>query len=142
MTLDDDFYGTYRNVGSSRRVLDTGEVIPGGPQNGYITYSRDGRMLVVIAQGTRERPASVEAMTDAQRVALFKSVIAYGGTFEFDGEVMKHHIDLSWNEVWTGTTQIRDVRRDGGRLIYTTRPAPSPEDGRMSVSTIVWEKAK
>jgi hypothetical protein len=55
---------------------------------------------------------------------------------------MEHHIDISWNEIWTGTTQIRDVKKEGDRLIYTTRPAPFVSDGKMSVVTTVWEKVK
>ena len=42
----------------------------------------------------------------------------------FDGSKVVHHLDLSWNEVWTGTINIRDVKRDGDRIIYVTRPAP------------------
>ncbi len=46
------------------------------------------------------------------------------------------------NEVWTGTTQIRDVKKEGDQLIYTTRPAPITGDGKMSFGTLVWEKVK
>ena len=55
---------------------------------------------------------------------------------------MEHHIDISWNELWTGTTQFRDVKKDGNRLIYTTHPAPNARDGKMSITTLVWEKVK
>jgi Lipocalin-like domain len=51
-------------------------------------------------------------------------------------------LEMRWNEVWTGTTVIRDVTRDGDKLIYTTRPAPFSGDGKMSVVTVVWEKVK
>jgi len=81
-------------------------------------------------------------MTDQQRAELHRTMTAYGGTYTFDGSKAVHHIDLSWNEVWAGTTNIRDVRRDGDRIIYTTRPAPFASDGKMSVVTLVWEKLK
>jgi len=55
---------------------------------------------------------------------------------------MEHHIDISSNEVWSGTTQIRDVKVEGDRLIYTTRPAPFFSDGKMGVFTLVWEKVQ
>ena len=42
--------------------------------------------------------------------------------------------------MWTGTTVIRDIQRDGDKLIYTTRPAPFAADGKMSVLTLVWQK--
>jgi hypothetical protein len=73
---------------------------------------------------------------------LFRTMQAYGGTYTFHGNSIEHHIDISFNELWTGTTVIRDIRRDGDRLIYTTKPAPFPKDGKMSVNTLVWEKVK
>lgn len=67
---------------------------------------------------------------------------AYGGTYTYEGSKVVHHLDLSWNEVWAGTTNIRDVQRDGDRIIYVARPAPFAGDGKMSVVTLVWEKLK
>jgi Lipocalin-like domain len=65
---------------------------------------------------------------------------AYGETYKFDGKAVEHHIDISYNVVWTGTTQIRDIKKEGRKLIYTTRPAPHVSNGKMSIITLVWEK--
>ena len=51
-------------------------------------------------------------------------------------------VDISWNEAWTGTTVIRDFKKEGDKLVYTTRPAPASADGKMRVFTLVWEKVK
>jgi Lipocalin-like domain len=67
---------------------------------------------------------------------------AYGGTYTFDGKSVQHHIDISWNEVWTGTTVIRDITKEGDKLIYTSPAAPFTGDGKMSEVTLVWEKVK
>jgi hypothetical protein len=99
-------------------------------------------MTALVVRGSRRKPESVETMTDQQRAGLFRTMVAYGGTYKFDGGTMEHHIDISWNEVWTGTTQIRDVKRDGDRLIYTGRAAPFSGDGRMSVVSLIWAKVK
>jgi hypothetical protein len=109
---------------------------------GFITYSADGRTLVLITYSGRPKPESTAKMTDEQRVGLFRTLLAYGGTFTFDGKQMEHHVDICWDEVRCGTTVIRDVVRDGDRLTYTTRPQPSPRNGRMSVATPVWQKLK
>ena len=69
-------------------------------------------------------------------------MLAYGGTYKFDGNKVQHQIDISWNEVWTGTTVIRDIKIDGEKLVHTTRPAPFSGDGKMSVVTLVWQKVK
>jgi hypothetical protein len=139
---EDEFYGTYTLISSTRKLLDTGQVETFTRERGFITYGKDGRMLILIVRGDRPKPESIDRMTDQQRADLFRSMTAYGGTYKFDGETMEHHIDISWNEVWTGTTQFRDVKKEGDRLIYTTRPAPFVSDGKMSVVTTVWEKVK
>ena len=80
------------------------------------------------------------SMTDQQRADLHRPMSAYGGTYTFDGKKVEHHVDFASNEVWNGTTVVRDVAADGDRLIYTTRPAPFANDGKVSVVTVVWEK--
>jgi hypothetical protein len=140
---EEDIAGTYKLVSDTRKVLDTGEVsYPYGKHPaGYIMYGKDGRMLVLVLGDDRPRPASVEKATSEQQAALFRSMLAYGGTYKYDGKRVEHHIDLSWNELWTGTTAIRDVRKEGDKLIYTT--APLSRDGKMSVAaTLIWEKVK
>jgi hypothetical protein len=137
---EEELYGTYTLSSSTRHMADTGEVIPLGSEQGFITYSSDGRVLCLVIRGRRPKVTSIEKMTDRERVRLFNSMLSYGGTYKFDGKTMEHHIDIAWNEVWTGTTLIRDVRRSGKQLIYTTRPAPDPSDGRLGFNTVVWEK--
>lgn len=133
--------GTFKLISESRKILDSNVVEQFEHQRGFVTY-KSGRVQVLIVRGNRPKPESLSKMTDQQRIDLFRSVTAYGGTYKFDGKTIEHHIDISWNEVWVGTTQTRDVRAEGDRLIYTTRPAPFSADGKMSVVTLVWEKIK
>jgi hypothetical protein len=135
--------GSYKLVSSTRKVLDTGEISDtfGKQPSGHIIYTPNGRMLVLIVfDNDRPAPDSGVVPTDDQAAKLFRTMQAYGGTYEFDGRTVKHHVDMSWNQTWTGTTQIRDVQKEGDKLIYTTRPFPSPADGKMSVVTLVWQK--
>ena len=67
---------------------------------------------------------------------------AYGGSYKFVGDAIEHKIDISWNEVWTGTLQIRDVKKEGDKLTTSTRPGPSGRDGRTSITVLIWEKIK
>jgi len=107
-----------------------------------MTYGRDGRMMGMIVFSNRPRAESLDKMTDQQRADLFRTMIAYGGTYTFHGNSVEHHIDISWNELWTGTTVIREIQKEGDRLVYITKPAPFPRDGKMSINTLVWEKVK
>jgi hypothetical protein len=74
-----------------------------GPNpRGFLMYGQAGRMIVLIATSDRSRPKSIEKMTDQQRADLFRSMVAYTGTYKFDGKSVEHQIDVSWNEVWAG----------------------------------------
>jgi hypothetical protein len=144
LAADDELVGTYKLISSTRKVLDTGEVLDtwGKHPNGFIIYGKEGRMLVLIVRRDRPKPESVEKITDQQRADLHRSMTAYGGTYKFDGRRVEHYVDISWNEVLTGTTLIRDITREGERLVYTSPPARFSGDGRMSQNTLVWEKVK
>jgi hypothetical protein len=53
---------------------------------------------------------------------------AYGGRYEFDGKTVQHHIDISWNEIWTGTTVVRELKKSD-KLVCSSPAAPSSGDG-------------
>lgn len=145
---DEQLYGTWRIVSFTVTALATGETTDplGKSPHGFINYGRDGRMLVLIVSDKRPKPPDVARMTDQERVELFnklfKTMIAYGGTYTYDGKTVTHHVDISWNENWTGTDLVRDVKFDGSKLILSTRPAPSPIDGKLSVSVVTWERVQ
>ena len=80
--------GSYRLVSSTRKVLDTGEVSDtfGKQPSGFIIYTPNGRMLVlIVSDNDRPAPDSGVAPTDEQAAKLFRTMQAYGGTYEFDG---------------------------------------------------------
>jgi hypothetical protein len=133
--------GTWRLVSVLREDSRTGaqEDFFGPHPIGYITYSADHRMMVVIVRSGRQKPAGASA-TAAEADALFKSLVSYAGTYSIDGDRITHHVEVSWNESWTGTQQTRLFRRDGGRLTLDTPPSPDPVDGTMSVRRMVWER--
>jgi Lipocalin-like domain len=80
--------------------------------------------------------------TDEQRVKLHQTVTAYAGTYTVQADKVIHQVDISWNEAWTGTDQVRFIKLDGNVLTITTAPNKSPMDGREGRSVLVWEKVK
>ena len=139
---DTGLVGTYRLISTTAKSLETGQEEAYTNETGFITYDPGGRMIVLIVRGERPKPESLEKMTDQQRADLFRTVTAYSGTYSFDGKTVEHHIDTSWNQIWTGTTQKRDVRREGDRLVLTTHPSPRSKDGKMGVRILTFEKVK
>jgi hypothetical protein len=45
---DTDITGMYRLVKEQRKIVDTGEIVPGSGSQGFISYDKSGRMLVVL----------------------------------------------------------------------------------------------
>jgi hypothetical protein len=134
--------GTYRLVSYQRKLVATGETedLLGKAPTGYIIYTREGRMMAFLAKDGRPKPKDMATMTDKERSDLFKTMVAYSGTYDFDGQKVTHHIDASWNQLWTGTNVVRNVAFEGRRVVYTTMPAPSPFDGKVSINVLTWEK--
>lgn len=138
----DDIVGTYKLVSSTRTIVDTGEVLDsyGKHPSGYIMYGADGRMLSLITHEGRPKPESLSQMTDKDRSDQFRTLDTYGGTYKFYGDRIEHHIDIAGFETRVGSTVMREVKREGNRLTYTTPPQPFSGDGKISVITLVWER--
>lgn len=138
-----DVEGTWKLASATRKIVDTNEVIDayGGPRpNGWINYGKDGRMMVICAYEGRQKPEANDKMTDEDRVRLHKSFFAYAGTYKLEGNKIIHSIDTSWNEVWSGTQQIREIDYKDNKVTLTTLPFKFNVDGKMSVITLVWER--
>jgi lipocalin-like protein len=135
--------GTWKLVSAVSEELATGQKtnIYRGTPVGFITYGADGRVMTIIVDSDRKKPAANVA-TAAEAEALFRSMAAYAGTYTIRGNQVIHRPDASWNETWTGSDQIRDYRFEGERLLLATAPSPNPFTGKMSVRTLVWEKVK
>ena len=139
---DNEIVGTYKLVSEQRRIVDTGEIVPGSGSQGFISYDKSGRMLVVLIRSPRPHPENLEKMTDQDRIELFRTTTAYSGTYTFDGKIVEHSIDICWNEYWTGTKQVRTVELNGDLITLTTPPFPFHTDGKTSVNMLTWEKLK
>jgi len=141
---EEDLYGTWRLVSYTQEIVATGEKIDifGKAPRGFLSYSRDSRMSVILVKAERPKPTDLAKVTNEERVELFNTMIAYGGTFKFDGKTVTHHLDISWNETWTGTAQVRNVRLEGDRLYMSTNPGPSPVVGKPVIRVLTWEKVK
>ncbi len=78
---------------------------------GYVIYTPEGRMMVIITDEGREAPK-----TDQDRANLFKSVFAYAAAYRIEGDKLINKVDVSWNPVLVGTEQTRFFKFDGDRL--------------------------
>lgn len=140
LAAETDLHGTWKLVSLTRKA-DGGKVEEprGKAPKGYLTFTPDGHMMSIIANEKRPKPASVEKMTDQERVALFNSMNAYAGTYRLSGNKLTYKFDLLHNEV-PERAAAREVKIDGRRMTMLNEPAKSAMDGKMVQTTTVWEK--
>jgi len=108
----------------------------GKAPSGYIQFLAEGRMTVVITAEGRKAPA-----TDADRAALFNSLVAYTGGYRVEGDKWITKVDVSANPAWVGTEQARTYRVAGDRLQEITAWVARP-DNRMARAVITYERAR
>jgi hypothetical protein len=98
------------------------------PQHFTFTYTGAGRKF-----GT-----SIE-----DKAALYDTSASLAGRYTVDGSKLTVLVDVSWNELWNGTRQVRSIDWSGNRLTLTSPPQPHPRDpSKTVVSRLVWEKVE
>jgi hypothetical protein len=135
--------GTWKLLSYVREVLGSDERFNqfGDDPAGYLGYSQDGRMYAIFVRQHRITPSDV-VPTDEEGVKLLGTMVAYAGSFTLHDDRVVHHIDVSWNQAWTGTDQTRYYKLEGDILTITTAPYRSYQDGRQGRSVLVWKKVQ
>jgi hypothetical protein len=108
---------------------------------GFLGYSGDGRMYVILVAGDRIKPRE-ETPTNEERVKQHKSMIAYAGTYAIEGGKVTHHLDISENGSRTGSDQVSFYKPEGDTLTIRTVPNKRPIDGRERVGVLVFKRVK
>jgi len=133
------FLGTWQLVSVTRDTVPPSKTINsfGDQPSGFLNYTDDGRMMVIIVQ--KERPIPQDKIAnDTEALALYRTFNSYAGTYTIKDDHIIHHIDISWNQKWTGTDQIRYYQFVEDRLILSL-PTTKVDD-KIVVDSLTWEK--
>ena len=133
--------GIWRLVSFEVEFQATGERqnVRGKNPTGYIMFTPEGRMAVIITNEGR-KPAT----TEQDRADLYKSLVAYTGLYRVEGDKWITKVDVSANPAWVGTEQIRSFKIDGNRLQESTAVmqfAAQPEKGMVRY-VLTYERVK
>jgi hypothetical protein len=136
-TNQSDLVGTWKFISYLRTDPETGKNtnIMGESPKGYLIYTREGRMMVIVVADNREAPKA-----DEDRIALHKHMVAYSGRYTVNGGQVIHHVDVSWNPEWMGTDLVRFFKCEGNRLTITTAPTKYGTDNIEQVSTLTLQR--
>lgn len=130
--------GVWRLVSFERQfqASEDREYPMGKVPSGYIQFTAEGRMTVVITAEGRVAPA-----TDADRTALYNSLVAYTGGYRIEGDKWITKVEVCSNPAWVGTEQARTFKVTGDKLQETTAWVARP-DNRMARAVITYERSK
>jgi hypothetical protein len=135
--------GIWKLVSFEAEFQDTGELRPifGNSPRGYMIFTPEGRMMALITAEGRKTPKTNEDQSGA-----FSTMLAYSGMYRIEGDKFITKVDVSWNEAWASTEQIRFFKLEGDHLHIFSAWAPSPiptlGSGRIARGILVWERAK
>lgn len=95
----------------------------------------DKRMSAIITH--RSRPARTgDSLGD-----LFKTMLAYTGTYGIEGDELVTAVDAAWVPEWVGTTQRRVIEIAGDTLLIRTPRQPNPmQQGKVMTGVLTWQR--
>jgi Lipocalin-like domain len=134
--------GTWRLIRWENRSIDGQTTYPlGEDAQGLIMYGDDGYMSVALMRARRETFGAGDLLggTAEEKAKAAEEYVSYCGRYEFEGETVIHHVELSLFPNWVGADQERLVEIDGDRLTLSTRPLLL--DGIEQTAYLVWKRA-
>lgn len=137
MTMTETLVGTWKLIAASSS---TDQTLFGLHPSGFLTYTSDGRMSVVIASDGRKplsNPDELSAPVE-ERAEAFSTFFAYAGRYSFAGRQVIHHVEVASTQSWANTDQRREVIFDGNRMILRSTPIVS--GGVVQTFDFVWER--
>jgi len=134
--------GTWRLISWETRSVD-GQKISyplGKDAVGYIMYNEDGYMFVAIMRPNRVRFAAGDLLGGSaeEKAQAANTYVSYCGRYEFHGDTVTHHVELSLFPNWVGVEQERLVELRGNRLTLSTRPILL--GGMLQSAHLIWER--
>jgi hypothetical protein len=121
---------------------DVNKAVYGENPKGFINYTADGRMIVVITEDGR-KPLSVNDRVAApveERAQAFSTMTAYAGTYTVSGDEVVHHVEIASIPNWVNTDQVRTAKIQGNRVTLVTPPIS--RGGVMQTFELTWERVK
>lgn len=137
-----DLVGTWRLLSYESWDEAGAQSYPYGPDAvGYIVYSADGYVSVVISAAERRRYVDGDILggTVDERAEATATYRSYVARYELLGDRLIHRFLLSLYPNRVGRSEERVIEYDGHRLILSTPPILSR--GLLQRSRLVWERA-
>jgi hypothetical protein len=136
--------GVWKMTSWSRHETASGKDVKlfGEHPTGYFILTKGGHFVWTGFNEQRVKPSSAEP-TDAERVAMFKTMWAYNGTYKVEGGKIVESVEGAWHEGWTGTNfTIAKYEVSDNALTTVSAPFNAAVGGMEVVVTITFERAE
>ena len=132
--------GLWKLTGNTTKIVATGamEKQAGEHPSGYQLFTKGGHMMYFQAAENRKPPAGAVA-TDAERAAMFNTLVAYAGTYKLDGSKVLIHFEA--NSVPGIPDRVCAMQISGNKLTLTADPFFNTL-GQQIVSIRTFERAE
>ena len=104
---------------------------------GYLFYNAEGFMSAAFMNAERGQVPDGE-LGAAAAASSYDQFMAYSGPFEISGDKIRHFVEVSSLEAWTGTVQERWFKIDGDQLDLLT--AALSVGNEAPVGRLVWHR--
>ena len=133
--------GTWRLLSwETKRADGTIDYPFGARAVGFIIYTDDGYMSVVIASSERDPFEANDLLggSAGEKAQAAETYLSYCGRYEYRGDSVVHHVELSLFPNWSGHDQERSVQLRENRL--TLEASPLVIRGVEQAARLIWEK--
>lgn len=135
--------GTWRLV-SAKDTTDAGEVRDsyGANPTGFLTYTADGRMMAIIANGGRKSLSVADRISAPmeERAEAYSTFLAYAGTYSLSPDKVVHHVQVHSTQNLINTDFVRFIEKlEANRVVLRTPPF-FRGGVHMTYQELVWER--
>lgn len=132
--------GVWTLTGYARKEVGTEKTVQplGENPTGYRVMTRGGHAFYMFFAGNRKAPAG--AITDADRIDLFKTMLVGGGTYKVEGNKVFFQGDVSASQTANKFTYEFEIT--GSKLTMTAGPFKDPAGGPDSVVVTAYDRVE
>jgi Lipocalin-like domain len=132
--------GLWKLTGNTTKIVATGAMqrVAGEHPIGYQLFTKGGHMMFIQNSENRKPPAGA-VLTDAERAALFTTLVAYAGTYKVSGSKVSIHMEA--NAVPGAPDRTYAVEITGNKLTLTADNPFVNSNGQQIVSIRTFERA-
>ena len=105
-----------------------------------VIYTADGHVATIFTATGRAAPAGTRP-TESEAAQLFRTMVAFAGRYEVNGRELVYYPEITWNEAWNSTRQVRTFELLGDLLKISSVPAPSALGDAQTIMTMTWKRA-